>query len=76
MWENGKFTGRGLAELIERAHRHDDAAEEGKDNGDHFSQDEFSVLNFGFRNHREIEEADRRRQGANPDTGGAVFTAG
>jgi hypothetical protein len=56
MWENGKFRGRGLAELMERADRHDDAADEGQDNGDRFSQDEFTVLNFGFRNHQEIEE--------------------
>ena len=60
MWENGKFTGRGLAELIGRAHRSDAAAHEGKDSRDLFSDDEFAVLNFGFRNHQEIEEADRR----------------
>ena len=60
MWENGKFTGRGLAELIARARRHDDAASEGKDNGDRFSQDEFAVLNFGFRNRQEIEDANSR----------------
>jgi hypothetical protein len=75
IWENGRFTGRGLAELMERARRHDDATEEGKDNGDRFSQDEFAVLNFGFRNHQEIEEAERC-QGANLGTDGAGFTAG
>jgi len=53
MWENGKFTGRGLAELMDRARCSDD----------HFSQDEFAVLNFGFRNHQETEEATCRRQG-------------
>lgn len=42
---------------MERARRHDDAGREGKDNGDRFSQDEFAVLNLGFRNHQEIEEA-------------------
>lgn len=61
MWEKGKFTGRGLAELMERARRHARAAREGKDTGDRFSQDEFAVLNFGFRNHQEIEEAERRQ---------------
>lgn len=75
MRESGKFTGRGLADLLERARRHDDAAREGKDNGDRFSQDEFAILNCGFRNHQEIEEADRRRQGANLATNGAVITA-
>src|ERR1039457_5731397 len=58
MWENGKFTGRGLGELLARAHRHDDAAREGKDSGERFSDDELTVLYFGFRNHQEIEEAD------------------
>ncbi len=29
MWENGKFTGRGLAELIARARRREYAAREG-----------------------------------------------
>jgi len=57
MWENGKFTGRGLAELIARARRHDDAASEGKNSGDRFSQDEFTALNFGFKNQEEIEDA-------------------
>jgi hypothetical protein len=71
MWENGKFTGRGLTELIERARRHDNAAREGKANGDRFSQDAFPVLNFGFRNHQEIEDADCRRRGANLGTDGA-----
>jgi hypothetical protein len=75
MWENGKFTGRGLAKLMERARRDDDGAQKRKDNGDHFSQDEFVVLNFGFRNHQEIEDADCR-QGANLGTDGAGFTAG
>jgi len=28
MWENGSFTGRGLAELIDRARHHNDAARE------------------------------------------------
>jgi hypothetical protein len=54
MWENGRFTGRGLAELMDRARRHDDAASKGKDTGNRFSQDEFTVLNFGFRNQQEI----------------------
>jgi hypothetical protein len=76
MWENGRFTGRGLAELMARARHYDDAAEKGKDSGDHFNQDEFAVLNFGFRNHQDIEEAERRRQSANLGAGGAVFTAG
>jgi hypothetical protein len=67
MWDNGKFTGRGLAELMARARRHDNAPEVGKDGGDRFSQDEFTVLNFGFRRHREIEEADSR-QSANLGT--------
>jgi hypothetical protein len=65
VWENGRFTGRGLAELMARARRHDDAAEEGKDSGERFSDDEFAVLNFGFRNHQEIEEFDCRHQCAN-----------
>jgi hypothetical protein len=56
MWENGKFTGRGLGGLLTRAHRHDDAAEDGKVSGDRFSKGEFAVLNFGFRNRQEIEE--------------------
>jgi hypothetical protein len=60
MWENGKFTGKGLADLLQRARRHDDASREGNDNGDRFSQDEFAVLNCGFRSHQEIEEANRR----------------
>ena len=75
MRERGKFTGRGLADLLERARRHDDTAREGTDNGEPFSQDEFAVLNCGFRNHWEIEEADRRRQGANLATNGASITA-
>jgi hypothetical protein len=75
MWEHGKFTGRGLAELIARARRHNDTTEEGKDNGDRFNQDEFAVLNFGFRNHQEIKEADCR-QATNLSTDGAGFTAG
>jgi hypothetical protein len=70
MRESGKFTGRGLADLLERARRHDDAAREGKDNGDRFSQDEFAVLNCGYRNHQEIQDADRRRQDANLATNG------
>ena len=57
MWENGKFTGKGLADLLQRARRHDDASREGNDNGERFSQDEFAVLNCGFRSHQEIEEA-------------------
>jgi len=65
MWENGKFTGRGLAELMTRARRHDEAAEEGKDIEDHFSQDEFAVLNGGFRSPQEIERFDSHRQRAN-----------
>jgi hypothetical protein len=70
MWENGEFTGRGLTDLMERARRHDDAAREGRDNGDRFSQDEFTVLNGGFRSHQEIEDFDCRRQGANLSTDG------
>jgi hypothetical protein len=58
MRESGKFTGRGLADLLERARCHDVAAREGKENGDRFSQDEFAVLNFGFRSHQEIEKFD------------------
>jgi hypothetical protein len=69
MWENGKFTARGLAELIERARHHYYAALDGRDNGDRFTQDEFTVLNGGFRNHQEIEEFDRRL-GANLDRNG------
>lgn len=61
MWENGRFTGRGLTDLLERARRHDDAAREGKDNGDRFNQDEFAVLNCGVRNHQEIKDADAAR---------------
>lgn len=57
MWENGKFTGRGLTDLLQRARRHDDAVREGRDNGDRFSQDEFAVLNGGFRSHQEIRDA-------------------
>ena len=41
-----------------RAGRHDDVAEEGKDNGDRSNEDESAVLNLGFRNHKELEEAD------------------
>ena len=74
MRENGKFTGRGLGELMERAHRHDDAASEGKDNRDRFTQDEFAVLNCGYRNHQEIQDADRRRQDANLGTDGVDYT--
>ena len=33
MWENGKFTAQGLAELIERARHHHYAALDGSDNG-------------------------------------------
>jgi hypothetical protein len=62
MWENGKFTGWGLAELTGRARRHDDGAEEGKDSGDRFSNDEFALLNFGFRIHQEVEEAEAERE--------------
>jgi hypothetical protein len=58
MRENGKFTGRGLGELLERARRHDDATREDRENGARFSHDEFAVLNCGFRSHQEIEEAD------------------
>jgi hypothetical protein len=61
MWENGKFTGRGLTDLLERARRHDDAAREGTDNRDRFSQDEFAVLNGGFRSHQEIKDFDVAR---------------
>lgn len=61
MWENGKFTGRGLAELIERARRGDDVASDGKDTGDRLSQDEFAVLNLGFRNPQEIDDANCRQ---------------
>lgn len=75
MRENGQFTGRGLADLIERARHHDDAASKGKDNGDRFSQDEFTVLNGGFRNHREIEEFDCRRQSVNLAPDGVGFNA-
>jgi hypothetical protein len=75
MWENGRFTGQGLAELMALALRHDDAAEEGKDSGDRSSNDEFAFLNFGFRSHQEIEEADRRHV-ANLGTDGAGFRAG
>lgn len=39
MWENGKFTGRGLAELI------GDARARNRD----FTRDEFVVVNLGFR---------------------------
>jgi hypothetical protein len=60
MWKNGKFTGRGLAELVERARRHDRDLSEGKDNSVGFSPDDFAVLNLGFRNHQEIEEARAR----------------
>jgi hypothetical protein len=49
MWENGKFTGEGLAEMIGRARR-----------GDPLSQDEATILRFGFRNGREIAEAKAR----------------
>ena len=71
MWENGKFTGRGLAELIARARRRDDAPSGGKDAGDRFSQDEFAVLNLGFRNHQQIEEFDcRQRANLGTDGGG------
>jgi hypothetical protein len=75
-WESGKFTGRGLAEMMERARRHDDSAHEGKDSGDRFSHDEFPILNFGFRNHEEIEDADCRRQDANLGKDGAGSPAG
>lgn len=61
MWENGKFTGRGLGELMARARRHDDATEEDKDSRDRFSDDEFAVLNLGFRNHGEIKKAELRQ---------------
>jgi|SRR5665213_4120616 len=54
MREGGRFTGRGLADLLERARRHTDAARRGEDNRGCFSQDEFAVLNFGLRNHQEI----------------------
>jgi len=64
MWENGRFTGRGLAELIARARRHDYAVNVGKDNGDRFNPDEFAVLNCGFRNRQEIEGVEGRRQSA------------
>jgi hypothetical protein len=74
MWENGKFTGRGLAELIARARRRDDAPSGGKDTGDRFSQDEFAVLNLGFRNHQEIEQA-HSPLGANLGTDGGGITA-
>ena len=74
LWEDEKFTGRGLGDLLNRARRHDAAAIEGKDNGDRFSQDEFAVLNGGFRNHQEIEEFDCR-QDASLGTGSAGFTA-
>jgi hypothetical protein len=56
MWENGKFTGRGLMDLLTRARCHDDAGEDGKGSGDRFSKDEFAVLNFGFRNRQKIGE--------------------
>lgn len=63
MWENGKFTGSGLGELLAHARRQNDAAREGKENGDRFNGDEFTVLNFGLRNRQEIEEAaDSRRE--------------
>jgi hypothetical protein len=62
MWENGKFTGRGLAELMERARRHDDGAENGTNDRENFTKDEFAVLNGGFRNHQEVEEAEAERE--------------
>ena len=61
MWENGKFTGRGLGELMARARRSDDVASDGKDTGDRLSQDEFAVLNLGFRNPQEIDDANCRQ---------------
>jgi hypothetical protein len=61
MWENGKFTGRRLTDLMEQARRRDDAVHQGRDNGDRFSHDEFAVLNCGFRSHQEIKDADAAR---------------
>ena len=62
VWENGRFTGRGLAELMERAHRHGDGAEDGTNDRENFTKDEFAVLNGGFRNHQEVEEAEAERE--------------
>jgi hypothetical protein len=60
---------------MERARRHDDAVEEGKDSGDRFSQDEFTILNFGFRNRQEIENFNHRWD-ANLGTNCAGVTVG
>ncbi len=38
-WENGKFVGNGLAELVHKARM-----------GEPLTQDEFIVMSFGFRN--------------------------
>jgi hypothetical protein len=38
MWENGKFNGKGLGQLIRDA----------RANNRHFTRDEFVVANFGF----------------------------
>ena len=62
VWENRRFTGRGLAELMERAHRHGDGAENGTNDRENFTKDEFAVLNGGFRNHQEVEEAEAERE--------------
>jgi hypothetical protein len=75
MWENVKFMGRGLAELMARTRRHNDTPGQGKESRRRFSDDEFAVLNFGFRNHQEIEMFDCRQR-ANLATDGAVFRAG
>jgi hypothetical protein len=51
MWESGSFTGRGVAELVEKA-RH----------GKPITQDEWIVLHGGFRNAEEIKRHCERVQ--------------
>jgi hypothetical protein len=58
MWENGKSTGRGLTDLMERARCHDDAVREGRETEIVSAMMKFAVLNGGFRSHQEIKDAD------------------
>jgi hypothetical protein len=51
MWENGKFTGKGLAELIGDARAKTRA----------FTRDEFIVVNFGFRP-EDIPELEKQKE--------------
>ncbi len=64
------------AELLQRAVHHDQALRRGEDDGLTFTEDEFAIVNAGFRNHREIEEAhaEWERRSANDSVNGIALS--